>query len=116
MATNDTEYDKRFDRIEEKLDKLAETVVSLARAEEKLIHLEDDKKFIMERLLKHETRIDSLEKQVDETSITVRVVNRVFWIVVTVVLTATIGSGIAMFYTNQNQPERAAIIQSQELN
>jgi ABC-type sugar transport system permease subunit len=102
---NEQEYNNRFDRIEEKLDKLAETVVSLARAEEKLVHLEDDKKFIMERLLKHESRIDTMEKRIDETAVTVSVVNRIFWIVITVVLTATIGSGIAVFsdHTNMKQ-------------
>lgn len=94
--------DDRLDRIEDKLDKLAETVVSLARAEEKLVHLEEDKKFIMERLLKHESRIDTVERRLDETSVTVRVVNRVFWIVATVVLTTIVGS-VLISYQQQGQ-------------
>ena len=75
--------DKRLDRIEEKIDKLSETVISLARAEEKLIMLEDDRKTINERLNKHSDRIDDVETKVDETAITVKVVNRLFWVVMT---------------------------------
>ena len=38
---------QRLDRIETKIDKLAEAIVSIARAEEKLVSLENDKKFLM---------------------------------------------------------------------
>ena len=38
--------DRRLDRIEEKIDRLSETVISLARAEEKLIALESDRNTI----------------------------------------------------------------------
>jgi hypothetical protein len=81
----------RLDRIEAKIDKLAETVISLARAEEKLIALESDKNFIMERMLKNEEKVDNLEKKVDETNVTVRVINRLFWIVVVAVITGAVG-------------------------
>ena len=81
----------RLDRIEAKIDKLAETVISLARAEEKLIALEGDKNFIMERMLKNEEKVDNLEKKVDETNVTVRVINRLFWIVVVAVITGAVG-------------------------
>jgi vacuolar-type H+-ATPase subunit E/Vma4 len=74
----------RLDRIEEKIDKLAETVISLARAEEKLVSLENDKKFLMERMVKTEEKIDVVEKKVDETAITVTVINRLFWIAISV--------------------------------
>ena len=75
---------QRLDRIESKIDKLAETMVSLARAEEKLLGLEQDKNFIMERMIKTEERVDHVEKTVDEVSVTVKVINRIFWIVVAV--------------------------------
>jgi len=81
----------RLDRIEQKIDKLAETVISLARAEEKLIALEGDKNFIMERMLKNEEKVENLEKKVDETSVTVRVINRLFWIVIAAVATGAVG-------------------------
>ena len=82
----------RLDRIEAKIDKLAETVISLARAEEKLVHLEQDKKFLMDRMMKSEERLDVVEKKVDETSITVRVINRLFWITVAVVISGIAGT------------------------
>ena len=81
----------RLDRIEEKIDKLAETVISLARAEEKLVALENDKKFLMERMVKNEDRIDNVEKKVDETAITVTVINRLFWIAISVTAAAWVG-------------------------
>lgn len=81
----------RLDRIEAKIDKLSETVISLARAEEKLISLENDKKFIMERMVKNEEKLDVVEKKIDETSVTVRVINRLFWIVIVAVITGAVG-------------------------
>lgn len=82
----------RLDRIEQKIDRLAETVISLARAEEKLIALEKDKTFLMDRMIKTEERIDGVEKKVDETNITVRVINRLFWIVAVALITAVVGT------------------------
>lgn len=89
METKDST--NRLDRIESKIDKLAETMISLARAEEKLIGLEGDKTFMMERMLKNEERVDGIEKKVDESAVTVKVVNRVFWILVVVVASALVG-------------------------
>jgi len=82
----------RLDRIEEKIDKLAETVISLARAEEKLISLENDKKFLMERMVKNEDRIDGVEGRVDEIAVTVTVINRLFWIVISACAAAVVGT------------------------
>jgi len=84
----------RLDRIEAKIDKLSETVISLARAEEKLISLENDKKFLMERMVKNEEKIDIVEKKVDETSVTIRVINRLFWIVIAAATTGV----VSMFF------------------
>ena len=81
----------RLDRIEAKIDKLSETVISLARAEEKLVSLENDKKILMERMVRHEEKLDIVEKKVDETSITVTVINRLFWIVIMAVSTGLAG-------------------------
>jgi len=75
--------DQRLNRIETKLDKLAEAVVSLARMEERMITL-------FNRMGKYEERQDSLEARVDdvETDIvkngtTLRFAERVFWVVIT---------------------------------
>jgi len=82
----------RLDRIENKIDKLAETVISLARAEEKLLALEEDKQFLMDRMVKNEDRIDGIEKRLEETSVTVGVINRLFWIAISVTAAAWVGN------------------------
>lgn len=81
----------RLDRIEEKIDRLAETVISLARAEEKLVSLENDKKFLMDRMIKTEDKVDGIERKLDETAVTVRVINRLFWIAISVTAAAWVG-------------------------
>ena len=72
----------RLDRIEEKIDKLAETVISLARAEEKLVALSADNQDTRERLRGVENRVVEVDRKVDEYAVTVKVINRIFWIVV----------------------------------
>lgn len=49
----------RLDRIEAKIDKLAETVVAIARAEEKLVNLEEEK-------IRQNRRIGDLEEDIDK--------------------------------------------------
>ena len=84
--------DERLDRIEAKIDRLAETVISLARAEEKLIALEEDKKLLMDRMIKIEERVQSNERKTDEHSMTLNVINKVFWITLTAMIGVYIGS------------------------
>jgi chromosome segregation ATPase len=86
------EQSQRLDRIEAKIDKLSETVIQMARVEEKLVSMEGDKKVLMEKLLRLEDRIESTDKKVDENAVTVRVINRVFWIVLTAVVGTAVGA------------------------
>lgn len=89
------EQSQRLDRIETKIDKLAETVVQMARAEEKLVALESDKKILMERMLAFEDRLYGVEKKGDETAAQLSVVNKVFWITTSCIITAMIGTYFA---------------------
>ena len=66
--------DVRFDRIEEKLDKLSEAVVRLARMEERLVT-------IFNRLEKIEERVGFVEKASTGNKYTIRLIERIFWIV-----------------------------------
>ena len=75
--------ESRLHRIENKLDKLAEAVVSLARMEERMVTL-------FNRMERYEGRQEGLELRIDEvedTNIkngaTLRFAERVFWIVAT---------------------------------
>jgi cell division protein FtsL len=63
----------RLDRIELKIDKLSDTVIALARAEEKLITLEANKLEVIKRLNEHADRLNS-------GAITLNTINKVFWL------------------------------------
>lgn len=72
MMEND---EHRLDRIEDKLDKLSEAVVCLARMEERLVT-------IFHRLDKIETRVENVETSSSGNKYTLRFIERIFWIVV----------------------------------
>ena len=72
---------KRLDRIEEKIDKMTDAMISLARAEEKLIQIEKNNHAAFERLNRFSAKLDDIEKKVDNNARTVAVINRLFWIV-----------------------------------
>lgn len=85
--------EQRLNRIESKIDKLAETMISLARAEEKLISLEHDRVTIVERLNKHSDRIDTVESKVEKNEGALNVISKVFWIC----LTAFVGAAAVQY-------------------
>jgi ribosome-binding ATPase YchF (GTP1/OBG family) len=80
MTIKSLETQQRLDRIESKIDKLAEAIISLARAEEKLVQLENDKKFLMEQMIKFEDRLLKLERITSETASSLSFITRFFWI------------------------------------
>jgi predicted nuclease with TOPRIM domain len=86
------ENDHRLDRIEAKIDKLAEAIISLARAEEKLMQLEEDKKFLMGKMIKLEERMEKTERVLDENSTTISAINRIFWIALSGTIVTLIGA------------------------
>ncbi len=90
-----TQSNTRLDRIEAKIDKLADAMVSVARAEEKLISMEQKYGAQYERLNKLSGKIDELEKVVITNSTTVNNINKLFWIVI-VAAVGAIASNILM--------------------
>ena len=89
--TKTAETQQRLDRIESKIDKLAEAIISLARAEEKLIQLENDKKFLMEKMVKFEERLLQLERNTSETASSLSFISRFFWIGMSAIGATVIG-------------------------
>jgi phosphoglycerate-specific signal transduction histidine kinase len=85
------ETQQRLDRIESKIDKLAEAIISLARAEEKLVQLENDKKFLMEKMVKFEERLLQVERNTSETASSLSFINRFFWIGMSAIGATVIG-------------------------
>ena len=90
--TKSVPNEHRLDRIEAKIDKLAEAIISLARAEEKLMQLEEDKKFLMGKMVKLEERMEKTERVLDENSMTISAINRIFWIALSGTIATLIGA------------------------
>ena len=91
MTTHTVSEAHRLDRIENKIDKLSDAVISLARAEEKLINLENDRNIMLEKITRIEKKIDNVDLRITEQETTSRVIIKIFWIV----LTAIVGACIA---------------------
>lgn len=78
MATSNA----RLDRIEEKIDKLSEAMVAMARAEEKLAGLKEDHDRAFERLNRFSQKLDEIENIVNDNARTVQTINKLFWIAI----------------------------------
>lgn len=87
--------DTRLDRIEVKLDKLADAMVAMARAEEKIAALSDDHEKQYERINRLSQKLDEIERLVLENHRTVQFIQKLFWVVV-VAATGAIATNIWM--------------------
>ena len=74
--------DHRLDKIEEKIDKLTDAMVSMARAEEKINSLQNDHNKQYERMNKLSVKLDEISYKVDENARTVSLVNKLFWVLI----------------------------------
>ena len=83
-----TVQSQRLDRIEEKLDNLADAVIALARAEEKIGTLTAFSKQQSEQIQNLINRIDKVENMVTQNSSTVNIINKVFWVIVVGLISA----------------------------
>lgn len=86
------EINKRFDRIESKIDKLSDAMVSLARTEEKIMAMEAEKANLNDRLNRHSQKLDELNDKVNENGRTVSTINKIVWVVVAAVVTVAVKS------------------------
>ena len=84
---------KRLDRIEEKLDKMGDALINLARFEENIISyskyfeekMDTYNKYrdeSWERMNRFSEKLDALTLQVEENSRTVAVINKLFWVAI----------------------------------
>lgn len=67
----------RLDRIEDKLDKLGEAMILIARADEKLVAMEQKHALQYERMNRFSEKLDSIEKMVQQNSQTVELYNKI---------------------------------------
>ena len=85
---------KRLDRIETKIDKLSDAMISLARAEEKLIAIEKNNHSNYDRMTKFSMKLDDIERKVNENAHTVGIINKIAWVTTSIL----IGGLIKMFW------------------
>lgn len=97
MADNNTilqehvqREEQRLARIEDKIDKLSDAMIDLARAEEKLINIEKANSQHFERMNRFSTRMDEIEDNVQEQGKTVKVMQHI------ITLSATIFAGVVI--------------------
>ena len=74
--------DNRLDRIEQKIDKLSEAMITVARAEEKLISMEQKYAAQYDRMNKFSEKLDELERIVSANAATVNTINKLFWVAI----------------------------------
>jgi hypothetical protein len=91
---SEDQHEKRFDRIEEKLDKLSEAMVLIARTDEKLVAMEQKYAAQYERTNRFSNKLDEIDKQLTENSQVIRNLGTFFWILVT----AVVGAVAAQYY------------------
>lgn len=94
-ATSGSDGMERLSRIEDKLDKLSEAVVRLARMEERMITLFNRMDKYDSALEKIVGRLDILEKNMAKGSVIGRLFDRAFWIV--------LGAGVAFIFKQVGQ-------------
>ena len=79
--------DLRLSRIEEKLDKLADAVVSLARMEERMLTLFKRIEHYEDRQQKIEDRVSTIEKEDAGKNSIFRAVDKISWLLIGAALT-----------------------------
>lgn len=89
METNGS----RLNKIEEKLEVLTKTMVTLARAEEKIESLRGDHEKMYERVNRLSSKLDTIEEKVSENARTVALINKF----VIAAIIAAIGSIVAQY-------------------
>lgn len=82
-----SQVDERMSRIEEKLNQLADAVVSIARAEEKIAILIQDTRDIKYNLTETYNRLHKVELDNANNASDLKTLNKFFWLVATTTVT-----------------------------
>jgi len=85
------EQDDRLSRIEDKVDKLSDAVISIARAEEKLIQLGTLTDVLFKKIDDMNSRMVDMERTTAETKAFINGFNKLIWIFMSGLLTAVAG-------------------------
>ena len=89
--------DDRLLRIEQKVDKLSEAIISLARAEERIMGLGSDTRIILKRMVSQDDRLRLLERDLSHVEDTTRTIKSVVWTITTAIIGYALAAFIWMF-------------------
>jgi len=79
------EFDNsRLERIEKKIDQLSDAMISLARAEEKLIAIEKNNFAQYERMNSHSAKLDDIEQRLVSSEKSLAIFAKLYWIAISV--------------------------------
>lgn len=92
------EESDRLTRIEEKLDKLSDAIVALARAEEKLVQLTTLTDVLFTKFSDVDSRLRTLEAKVSSTQAFIDSTSKLFWMMVSGIATAIGGLIVYNFF------------------
>lgn len=90
MGNMTREEQSRLDRIEEKIDKLSEAIISIARAEEKIVNLEKNVNAAISQLVDMDTRMRTVEKKADDSEGKFRNLSSFLWLIIAGFVTSII--------------------------
>ena len=79
----------RLGRIEDKLDKLTDAIIAIARAEEKLVTLEKDRNLILERMEKMDQRLSVIEANTNQNLGIAKLLSPIWAALIAVAITGT---------------------------
>lgn len=72
----------RLNRIEEKIDKMSEAIIQMAKFEAKLDNYEKYRDESWARMNRFSEKLDRIEKKVDDNAHTVGLINKLFWVAI----------------------------------
>lgn len=73
---NEQLQDARLHRIENKIDKLSDAMISLARTEEKILAMEENNRTYYDRLNRHSDKLDGLDERISDNERVVSIINK----------------------------------------
>jgi hypothetical protein len=82
----------RLDRIEEKIDKMADAIIALARAEEKISNLDETTRIILKRMVAQEERLRHVEQQQLDAEGTLKTLKSITWTFFSAIITGLGGA------------------------
>ena len=88
----------RLDRIEEKIDRMSEAVIALARAEEKIISLDETTRMILRKMVSQDERLRKVESIQHDNETTIKTLKSVVWTAVSALITTAVAA-LAWIFT-----------------